>query len=171
MSEIWERQPPSGLNGKMGYLRFVGIKTVEERPHYGDDRANKAMIAAGYTHQAIFEVILPPTVAFVTEGRGGAKLREEPTEEFRYPHNITLAGLGIARDAKLKVEPEGEKAGYEFNVRAWTWNGSIEKASLEPSILSWNGERHDDPRDIRWHIFLRNGKVDLLSDSTLVLME
>ncbi len=43
--------------------------------------------------------------------------------------------------------------------RGWTWNGDVEKPTLQPSILTSNGEAGD-----RCHSFVEEGRVRFLSD-------
>lgn len=57
--------------------------------------------------------------------------------------------------------PSGAKvAGYQV----WRWEGgSLEAPTLTPSFLCWAGE-------MRMHLYLRDGKIQLLDDSTVELM-
>lgn len=44
----------------------------------------------------------------------------------------------------------------------WSWNGSMERPTLSPSINSWSG-------DDRCHSFVADGQIQFLSDCTHAL--
>lgn len=53
----------------------------------------------------------------------------------------------------------------------WTWNGSLEKPTFEPSVLNWLEHRPDEDEEEkkyvdsrRCHIFVRDGRIQYLSD-------
>ncbi len=50
--------------------------------------------------------------------------------------------------------------GSRANTRAWTWNGSVERPTLKPSILTTH------PDGTISHIWLTDGLCQHLSDST-----
>lgn len=53
-------------------------------------------------------------------------------------------------------------------VHVWAWDGDTERPTLTPSYLArlpWG----DDQRLVRVHLYLRAGRIDLLSDSTVTL--
>jgi hypothetical protein len=53
--------------------------------------------------------------------------------------------------------------------KAWKWNGSLDRPTLEPSINQWSEEYKDDeihiPKQI-CHSYLRNGSMQFLNDCT-----
>lgn len=50
----------------------------------------------------------------------------------------------------------------------WTWNESIESPTFSPSLnVSWHYHGSDGVRkDFRCHSFIRDGKIEFLTDST-----
>ena len=56
----------------------------------------------------------------------------------------------------------GPTPGCPYNV--WYWNGNRESPSLAPSFGWYMG----DP-DLHTHLYLRDGRIDLLSDSVVTL--
>ena len=53
----------------------------------------------------------------------------------------------------------GCKNTHAFHVPHWTWNGSFDKPTFNPSLLC-NGH---DPQS-RCHLFITAGKIEFLSD-------
>lgn len=53
--------------------------------------------------------------------------------------------------------------GDRHNTPCWTWNGSIEKPTLKPSILS-KVDFGENRESIICHSFVNDGKVQFLSD-------
>jgi len=53
----------------------------------------------------------------------------------------------------------GCKCGHPFSVPRWSWDGNMEKPTFSPSLVCWP----DDPSS-RCHCFVRNGKIEFLSD-------
>lgn len=54
----------------------------------------------------------------------------------------------------------------------WKWNGSLELPTFEPSVLFWLEHRPDEDEEekkyvdsARCHSFVRNGRIEYLSDS------
>ena len=43
--------------------------------------------------------------------------------------------------------------------KVWDWNGSLEKPSLTPSVLTWNNTS-------RCHSFVKDGQIRFLNDCT-----
>lgn len=49
----------------------------------------------------------------------------------------------------------------------WGWDGNKEVPTLSPSwLIEWA-----NPKEFRVHLFFQNGKINLLSDSTVTLEE
>ena len=53
----------------------------------------------------------------------------------------------------------------------WTWNGSLEKPTINPSVLVWLEPRADSDEEEkkyiasrRCHSFVRDGRIEFLSD-------
>lgn len=59
------------------------------------------------------------------------------------------------------VEPEG-------NVGPWSWNGSTDRPTLSPSVLIRWTRRPENaaPVDEVCHSFVRDGRIEFLSDCT-----
>jgi len=53
----------------------------------------------------------------------------------------------------------GCKCGHPVEVPRWSWNGSMEKPTFSPSLLC----NMNDPKT-RCHSFIREGKIEFLSD-------
>ena len=58
----------------------------------------------------------------------------------------------------------GCNCGHSFRVfgasgPVWDWNGDLDKATFSPSLLYQGG-----PNDTRCHSFVRDGKIQFLSD-------
>lgn len=63
----------------------------------------------------------------------------------------------------------GCKGGHGVPVvggRAWGWNQSLENPTLTPSVLIFEHERHEAPNQPRCHCFIRDGKIEFLTDCT-----
>ena len=70
-------------------------------------------------------------------------------------HSLLRFVLPIAwREEHIRIRPAGQRT-------AWQWNGSLDRPTIEPSV------RHAGVRpDLHgWHYFLRDGVVQMLSDS------
>jgi hypothetical protein len=50
--------------------------------------------------------------------------------------------------------------------RGWTWNGSKERPTFAPSLLVLPRGRREAPDTPRCHMFVRDGEIEYLSDST-----
>lgn len=74
--------------------------------------------------------------------------------------------------AKIKIHPNDKtmhmfwdvalkrpNAFYISDERGWSWNGDFEKPTVNPSILLTTGSERD-------HLFIRDGKIQYLSDCT-----
>lgn len=53
----------------------------------------------------------------------------------------------------------GCECGHAFHVPQWTWNGSMDSPSFQPSLMC----NRDDPRS-QCHSFITDGKIQFLSD-------
>lgn len=87
--------------------------------------------------------------------------------------------------ARLMFECPGCECMHEVVIRSgphpcWTWNGNAEKPTFTPSILVtgvqpitdeqhavWKrGERLPEPRPLRCHSFVTDGRIQFLGDCT-----
>ena len=60
----------------------------------------------------------------------------------------------------------GCKCGHKFDSR-WAFNGNMEKPTFVGSMLvKWTADRSDGPIDHVCHSFVREGKIQFLSDCT-----
>lgn len=57
-----------------------------------------------------------------------------------------------------------KKDGTKEPSSIWSWNGDVERPTVTPSFLC-----EDYPPGCRVHLYLTNGAIDLLADSTVVL--
>ena len=74
------------------------------------------------------------------------KLTSENETEVQYL--LGCPGCGNAHPVRVK----GDRP-------CWTWNGSLEVPTFEPSLMVWGS---DETR--RCHSFIRNGRIEFLSD-------
>jgi hypothetical protein len=61
------------------------------------------------------------------------------------------------------IPVNGEKTD---NGHGWQWNGSLERPTLNPSILVHSHPQHRMPPTPRCHLFVRDGTVMYLADCT-----
>lgn len=59
----------------------------------------------------------------------------------------------------------GCEYGHHFEVggSGWTWNGSLDRPTFSPSLLVYGARDGSTPR---CHSFVRDGKIEFLSDCT-----
>jgi hypothetical protein len=48
----------------------------------------------------------------------------------------------------------------------WFWNGDVNKPTVAPSVLRCSHPRHEQPDSPRCHVFIREGKLMFMVDST-----
>lgn len=67
----------------------------------------------------------------------------------------------------------GCKESHHVNVNVWTWNGSIDAPTFDPSFLTWADpnpnalpEYPKYRNGFRCHSFIREGKIEFLTDCT-----
>lgn len=61
------------------------------------------------------------------------------------------------------------QCGHAFDPR-WAFNGSHTAPTFSPSMLvRFAGGYGDPPKDVRCHFFVREGRIEFLSDSTHAL--
>jgi uncharacterized protein DUF6527 len=78
------------------------------------------------------------------------------------PTHLSLAWLCVGCREYHVIFVQGEP--YD-NRPKWDWNGSLEKPTISPSILShWTWGPEHEPRVC--HSFVREGVVEFLSDCT-----
>ena len=58
----------------------------------------------------------------------------------------------------------GCECAHFFNTKTWSWNGSMDKPTISPSILMMGGIREDTKGEDRCHSFVRDGRIQFLSD-------
>ena len=69
---------------------------------------------------------------------------------------LTFRPQGYANPIDLPVITSGSRD----KTGAWTWNGSLDKPTLRPSVKSWH------PDGTISHLWLNEGMCEYLSDST-----
>ena len=57
----------------------------------------------------------------------------------------------------------GCRCAHWFNTVLWTWNGDMNKPTVNPSILVQAGNL---PGDVRCHSYVLDGKIQFLGDCT-----
>lgn len=57
--------------------------------------------------------------------------------------------------------------GIRYEPAGWTWNGSVEKPTFSPSLLTNAGQANAGKPIC--HCFVRDGRIEFLSDSTHAL--
>ena len=80
-------------------------------------------------------------------GRKVSRISNDPLETYLF----TCPGCGCS---------------HVFRIPPWTWNGDFEKPTVGGSILVYKNEEHDYPGNFRCHSFIKEGKIEYLSDST-----
>ncbi len=68
-------------------------------------------------------------------------------------------GCGFGHSANLKL---GEYDNPKQHT--WTWNGSVDKCTMEPSFLLRTVDKERKP--LVCHVFIRDGQIQFLSDCT-----
>lgn len=69
----------------------------------------------------------------------------------------------------------GCQGGHAFRIRGngpiWTWNGDVERATFQPSLLVRSYTDPVDPERVTGicHSFVRDGRIEFLSDCTHAL--
>jgi hypothetical protein len=76
-----------------------------------------------------------------------------------------MAKVMQATDGKWLFRCPGCKCGHWFQVSplgppTWTFNGDVERPTISPSILTWQGDLS------RCHSFVTDGQIQFLSDCT-----
>ena len=66
---------------------------------------------------------------------------------------------GEGHDGTYVFHCPGCGFGHPFNVPRWEWNGSLDRPTFSPSLLV----DKDNPEG-RCHSFVRDGKIEFLSD-------
>lgn len=88
-----------------------------------------------------------------------AKIKQHPTD----PTLFMFWDIASGEPSCFWVKP--------YNGATWTWNGDCDNPTVNPSILNTsNGHTNFETGVVtkpwRNHIFIRNGKIEYLSDCT-----
>jgi len=85
-----------------------------------------------------------------------AWLDEHPTHASLF---IDCPGCGFSHAPAVRgAPPDG--------AHVWQWNGSLEAPTISPSLLVRAPAYGDPPRDLVCHSFIRDGRIQFLSDCT-----
>jgi len=75
-------------------------------------------------------------------------------------------------DKRLVWYCPGCKSHHEVPVagpKAWKWDGNVQNPTLHPSVLIDYGPNPPPDRPARCHCFVREGRIEFLSDCSHVL--
>lgn len=129
----------------------------------GVDGAVEYEITQEYNSEELAKVLKPGERA-ATEAELD-KLRESnaPHEEF--------AKIGIINPyTTTNFQPFSQKGTHQIDGRnVWAWNGNREAPTLTPSFLMDYGKRNGEQMT-KVHLFLTDGKINLLGDSNVELI-
>jgi hypothetical protein len=53
-------------------------------------------------------------------------------------------------------------------MKVWGWDGNVQAPTLTPSYLTW--WTHGDGVEVRFHCFVRQGRLEVLGDSVIGLL-
>ena len=71
--------------------------------------------------------------------------------------------VGIHRVNVTQFDPHRDEEGNFV----WKWNTNLENPTLTPSVNIWhNGDQANGIPPFRCHFFVRDGRIDFLSDCT-----
>lgn len=76
----------------------------------------------------------------------------------------THVRISMPSIAKIQTLPVITK-GSRDNTPCWTWNGSIDKPTLRPSV-SVQGYCYDEGTNFKCHSWINDGRVQFLGDCT-----
>ena len=65
----------------------------------------------------------------------------------------------------VKCPPELKESAHNAGRPHWGWNGSLDKPTFSPSLLNYI----ESPNGRRCHSFIRDGRIEFLSDCTHAL--
>ena len=93
----------------------------------------------------------------------------ETLADGRILYDLAVDGLSGTLEMSQPFR-RGPNPGRVAGMNVWGWDGDRERPSLTPSyVCTLEGSTELELRPIRVHLYMRGGRIDLLSDSTVTL--